>query len=481
MPLFIFGKPVMTMVVNKIVVCPICEKKTFLRIQCGGYINSYPIRLNCINCRALLKGQFVMKGSGRGLTMFNADVLECNIDNPAQQWAKPGCINVRNADYVAEISGELPCKHVSVYKSDIPLSPFMRIADRIGSTEGRIARLQNFEHDLIEWKRTKSTTFQLLDEGSLDYIPIALNNKMGNYSYQCDHYLKALHCLQEIVLEETKYLFPTPGQDDCVLQLIDFLSVVDKNLLHVFCEDTGGTTELLFLYRKAISVFSSFMDIYANVLPAETYMYLKNNENMVTAISTCSFSDIKTFYQDAYETLGNLLFVPVCLDNIVLRNNHNFFEKAYKSVRCYSSARDLSWYRELNNGIRINLYNNNEVFQHFIDFPANRLLRNGIGHNNVKYDGVTQTITAYDQKEPEKVTVEMSLMDMAIDCIGMAKTAVILSEMILFLLREEFRRENITTIIHPRFYMNREPNDKCPCGSYKKFKKCCKNEVDGLS
>ncbi len=421
-----------------------------------------------------------MKGFERGLTMLNADVLECDIDKTTQQETKLGNINVRNADYVAEISGELPCKHVSVYKNGIPLSPFMRIANRISSTVERIARLEKFENDMSEWRRTKSIAFQLLDEYSMEYIPIALNNKMGKYTYQCDHYLKTIHCLQEVVLEQTKFLFPDSEQDDCVLKLIDFLSVIDKNLLHEFCADMGRTTEFLFLYRKAISVFSSFMDIYANILPAETYLYLNNKENAATAISTCSFSDIKTFYQDAYETLGNLLFVPVCLDNIVLRKNHNSFEKAYRNVKCYTGARDLSWYRSLNNGTRINLYNDNEVFQQLIGFPANRLLRNGIGHNNIKYDGVTQMITAFDQKEPGKVTVEMSLMDMAIDCIGMAKTAVILSEMILFLLREEFRRENITTIIHPRFYKKITPNDKCPCGSFLKFKKCCKNDIDDL-
>ncbi len=75
-----------------------------------------------------------MTGSERGLTMFNADVLECDIEKPTQQEANLKTINVRNADFIAEISGELPCKHVSVYKSGIPLSPFMRIADRIGSS-----------------------------------------------------------------------------------------------------------------------------------------------------------------------------------------------------------------------------------------------------------------------------------------------------------------------------------------------------------
>ena len=48
------------MVVSKIAVCPICGKRTYLRIEDGSYLNEYPIRVNCINCKALLKGVYVM-------------------------------------------------------------------------------------------------------------------------------------------------------------------------------------------------------------------------------------------------------------------------------------------------------------------------------------------------------------------------------------------------------------------------------------
>ena len=75
-----------------------------------------------------------------------------------------------------------------------------------------------------------------------------------------------------------------------------------------------------------------------------------------------------------------------------------------------------------------------------MDISANRFLRNGIGHNNIK-------------------------------------SAVIVSEIVLFILRQEFRPEGVHSILHPRLYKNVQPNDKCSCRSGLKFKKCCKDEV----
>lgn len=341
-------------------------------------------------------------------------------------------------------------------------------------------RLQYFANNMYEWQRTKSTAFQLLDEGSIDYIAVALNNRMGKYQYECDHYLKSLHCLQEVVLDETKYLFVEPQQDDCIRELLNQLATIDKNSIHSFCKEIGGSAELLFSYRKAIEVFSAFLGIYPNVLPAETYMYLTNKEHANTGIATCTFADIKDFYQDAYESLLSLMFLPVCFDNITIRGDFQTFDKEYNYVRCKQKARDVHWYRSLDNGTRLNKLNTNELFQSLVAFTGNRYLRNGIGHNNISYNGISQMVTSYDLKDPNKITAETTLMDMAIDCIGMAKTSVILSEMILFLLREEYRKDHITTITHPRYYKNIGPNEKCPCGSSIKYKKCCKQEIDDI-
>ena len=470
------------MVINKVIICPICGKKTYLRIQNGGYLNEYPIRINCINCRALLKGTFVMDGVEKqlGLNMFNAEIEECDFEHPSAEKSSLQSYTVRNAEYVAEVSGELPCRCVSEYNGGIPISPYLSTIDKIDSMEERIMRLQYFVNNMSEWQRTKSTAFQLLDDGSIDYIAVALNNRMGEYNYKCDHYLKSLHCLQEVVLEETKYLFVEPQQDNCIHELLNLLATVDKSSIHSFCKEIGGSAELLFSYRKAIEVFSGFMKIYPNVLPAETYMYITDKENANNGIATCSFVDIKNFYQDAYESLLSLIVFPVCFDNITMRGDFQTYDKEYNSVRCRQNSRDVQWYRSLDNGTRINKFNTNEPFQKIISFTGNRYIRNGIGHNNIGFNGVSQIITSYDLKDPNKVTAEISLMEMAIDCIGMAKTAVILSEMILFLLREEYRKDNITTIRHPRFYKNTRPNEKCPCGSSIKYKKCCKTEVDSI-
>ena len=198
------------MMINKVVVCPICGEKTWLRIQDGGYLNAYPIRVNCMNCRALLRGMYIMAdGIGpRGLTMYNAAVEECETNphvsesNTVSDKEKV----VMNAMYVAELSGELPCKHVSVYSGGLPTSPFLNATSQLESVEDRIARLKYFTYNMDEWNKTKRTAFQLLEDGSIEFISKALNNRIGEYVYECNHYLKSLHCLQEVVLEESKYL-----------------------------------------------------------------------------------------------------------------------------------------------------------------------------------------------------------------------------------------------------------------------------------
>lgn len=467
---------------SKIAVCPICGKKTLLRIQNGAYLNEYPIRVNCVNCKTLIKGSYVMNSKSRinGLYLINADIEECFPDTKT--------LTIPGVDYVAEISGELPCRNVRVYEDDLPISPFLRSVDNLESVEDRINRLTYFVNNMTSWKRKKSTAFQLLDEGSIDYIAKALNNRMGEYLYECDHYLKSLHCLQEIVLEETKYLFVDPCQDDYVKDIISKLVDLDSEKLSVFVQSVGGIQELIRLYRKTIEVFSLFMNIYPNLLPAETYLHFTKRDNENVCISTCSFSDIKTFYQDAYEALSFLLFFPVCLDNIAERNDYLAFNSDINSkIRLKMNDRrntdivnEFQAYCILDNGFKLAKVNPRGEFQGLMELPRNSYLRNGIGHNNYKYDGITQKVTAYDLKNPEMIKYQGSLMDVAIACVGMAKSTVGISEIILFLLRTEFKKEGIRTIRHPRFYTGLQPNDRCPCGSGMKYKKCCRNEIENI-
>lgn len=472
------------MVVPIVVICPICGKKTYLRIQDGGYLREYPIRVHCMNCRTLIKGTYIMatRGGTTGIHLLNADIEDCIVDDNAI---------MHNADYVAEISGELPCRKVRAFDGNIMnnTTPFIEASGKMCSMQDHILRLREFTKNMDDWRKVKSTAFQLLNEGSIEFIPIAVQNKMGDYPYECDNYLKALHCMQEIVLKETKYLFVDKDQDDFISELIETLSNIETDSLIQLLDNIGGTETLLSEYRKTMDVFSQFMSIYANLLPAETYLrFPEDKRDGNEGIATCSFVDIKTFYQDAYESLLSLMYIPICLDNIKLRGDYQQFSEAfYESVKkIFSSDKfvklrdDLKRYTKLDNGVKLTNINYNEPLQKMVDLPANKDLRNGIGHNNIKYDGLTQTITAFDRNNHSKVRLEKSLMDMAVDCIGLAKSSVIIGEIILFVLRRVLKNEGVSSIIHPRFYKTAEPNGKCPCGSSMKYKKCCRMSIDEI-
>ena len=139
---------------SKIAVCPICGKKTLLRIQNGAYLNEYPIRVNCFNCKTLIKGSYVMNSKSRinGLYLINADIEECFPDTKT--------LTIPGVDYVAEISGELPCRNVRVYEGGLPISPFLRSVDNLESVGDRINRLTYFVNNMTSWKRKKSIAFQ---------------------------------------------------------------------------------------------------------------------------------------------------------------------------------------------------------------------------------------------------------------------------------------------------------------------------------
>ena len=73
--------------------------------------------------------------------------------------------------------------------------------------------------------------------------------------------------------------------------------------------------------------------------------------------------------------------------------------------------------------------------------------------------------------------MQTSLMDVALDCLGLARAAVVFGEILLFILRQELRADNMHSVIHPRFYKKVGQNDSCPCGSGLKYKKCCRNDI----
>ena len=448
--------------------CPICNKKTALRIQDGRYLNEYPIRINCMNCRALIKGVYIMAGNSsfQGLHLDNA-VVEMPLPDTNSNLSL-------EADYVAEISGELPCAAIKVNDGKwYEDTPFMASTEYIENPEIMIDRLKHFSDDLETWKKEKIVAFQLLNEGSFEYLPKALK-KSGVHSYKTANLLQSLHCLQEVVLKETRFLFINSDPYEEIQEMMIELGSINTDQITGMVSELGGGNELIAAYQKMLDVVVEFMRLYPLLLPAEIHMHSKSVDAN-NRLSTCTFSDIKQFYQDTYETVMSNIHVVVCLENILERKDYSMFSDTIKkemSQRRYNSfSSDLQKFMAIDNGQKLQVLCERGVLQRHLLLPNDGNLRNGIGHNNYQYNAISQAIVVFDSKKRNKIKRELDLMEMASECCDMVLSCVLISELILFLLRRI--SEDQKCVSHLAFYSNLTRNEKCPCGSGKEYEQCC--------
>ena len=469
------------MIVSKIIVCPTCGTNIYVRIQKGDYIPRYPIRINCGKCRSLIKGVYYSDEYDltKDLYLVNGTHFPCcgkdlKID----------------ASYEIEISGELPCKMIKPFdgKGDLE-TPFSRSAGLMEShdVELYIKRLERFSKDYLQWIQCFSTAFQLLIDGNLKYIPNILYGKIG-YEYNCDNYVKTLHSIYEVALDYSFFLFEDLIQETVLKVTIQFLSELSNKQMMDYCNYLNTKYDLVSVFKRLMNVFSDFMTLYPNLLPAEAmkkYKDYPDSDLTDIGISTCTYIDIKSFYQDSYETLLSLMEIPVCLDNIYNRKGWNNFvpyvvRKDKKSGKPIT-VNNIDDYNELANGKRLEFINNREYYQGVVRLPANSKLRNGIGHNNIYYDGVDQSIHIFDRKNNSREVEVLHLMDMAKDCLDFARSAIVMANIVLFLIRQQNKENRIRSIISPRFYSETLKNsDKCPCGSGMSYGECCKQEIEKI-
>lgn len=159
-------------------------------------------------------------------------------------------------------------------------------------------------------------------------------------------------------------------------KLIDFMSSHDG--YHI--------EEMQALIYKMLS---DFIGIYQALIPAIALQYCKDGSiNFDDEGSTTSiFDTVKQFYLDAYEALGNLLVIPVSLNNIKYRGDFN------KLSPVDSKAISMEDFIGLTKARRYHFCLDAEVYTGFLNIIVNPKLRNAIGHNDVDYNTASQLIT----------------------------------------------------------------------------------------
>ena len=87
------------------------------------------------------------------------------------------------------------------------------------------------------------------------------------------------------------------------------------------------------IQAQIYSIQDKFIKVYPSLIPAICLQYIgeDNFDYEKVGSSTSTFDSIKEFYIDVYETLCNLLIIPVAFDNIKDRKS-NTFDSGERSV-----------------------------------------------------------------------------------------------------------------------------------------------------
>lgn len=200
------------------------------------------------------------------------------------------------------------------------------------------------------------------------------------------------------------------------------------------------------------------------------------------AITTTSFEDIKQLYVDLYELIADILILLVGFDNVLERSD---YEKIKPVVGLkISSLSDMANMRNKGNIIKF-LDNGGEACE-LVCKCLSSDTRNSIGHYDYDSEEIAnslgQKIKFYNvnnKEEFEEKTLTQICYDIwqMYNCMGIFSELIYRLELHSRVLEGQYPSECndlYKTIIgfgekKRKIY----PNEKCPCGSGLKYKKCC--------
>ena len=446
------------MVFNTFIKCQVCGCITRVRLQVG-WQEEHPIEVACGKCGTSLSGS-VKIGQDRPGLSFSFD----NADE----------VQDENADYIIECSGEfLTLKQVEAADLErLVIIPFIRYMNCMKTNDS----YEEFGQDVSKlnatakkWKSYKRILN--LAKNNSEYLTQEIQKEFSGHFFQCrdeSETLRAVHMievhgfyssLRKDILNDLSFSAGILKMDSAQMKdLIDFLNSHDGFHLE----------ELQELIYK---VYDEFMVVYQRLIPALAIQYCKDNsfDFEYEGSTTSSFDSVKQFYLDVYEALGNLMIIPVALNNIKYRSDINAMNPIEKNVK------SLEDYIKLTKASRYHFCLDSEDYTGFLKILVNAKLRNAIGHNDVEYNSVDQLITYIPNPKDRTKKKTEYLLEFENEAMCMFQAILGVSEYLYRLRELELMHDGkIPIMVQERANWPKKigRNELCPCGSGKKYKRC---------
>lgn len=449
------------MVNNVFVQCNACKMKINLRAQIGFF--DIPFHVHCPKCHSTICGKVFVKDNS--INVENADVIQCNDDE----------------FYSVELSAEFPTrKAVHKKMADIELSPYMRNHVFYGSNEkalkltqetmyfanfatsGLSEMKQNFE---LFWNNQDKILFARIKDIIKQYPHIPFSEVNNNFD--------AAVALHQLLLTTTGISIIIGRDSLSEYTEIGKLVIGSKNHFSQISDFViNGKIDFNSIETKGFKLIELFAKVYEQLIPV---VALKNGdcfENIDKnkyGIMTANFDELTDFYAKSYEWIFDNLKIIVGLNNIFVRDD---------SAKCVNGKTYQDFIKESNGNKMQNGYiDEKEPFSRPISSLNNRV-RNAIQHFDSDIDYETQLITFKDRNK----SVDLYLIDFADLCIENFRIIFYVLELVYNLRKLDFIQKGIAPSFvangikvdeqqHKKKKIGR--NEPCPCGSGKKYKRCC--------
>ena len=450
------------MVYNCFIKCKVCKCITRVRLQVG-HLCEHPIVITCGNCGISLNGRVKIGQEAPSLVFEfeNADI----VDAPDK------------SDYVVECSGEFPVNKphkdfAYIDSNKYPLSPFI-----IATSSMELEGYQQFCKDFgtlytfcRKWTDVKRV-FELQKNGKKEYLLPEIWKILPKENFPCRNEYEILRAIHII---EIHYLME-PLQKK-MLQDLSFSSDIlklfpkkDAPFLKYLSEHNGYSLDEM--QTSIYKIYEEFVKVYPALIPALATRYYKSGEIDYESVgsATSTYDTVKQFSLDAYETLGNLLIIPIALNNMKYR--HDF------SLCCELDGKNIGIddFLKKTKATRFHYCVESEIYTKALGIQFDSKLRNAIGHNDVEYDNLTQKLTYIPDPRDRSKKKTTYLLQFEDESLRLLQSILVIAEY-LYRLRELDLIEKGVKFLRPeeldRIFKNVGPNDPCPCGSGLKFKRC---------
>ena len=208
------------------------------------------------------------------------------------------------------------------------VTPFIRYQQKITDFDnykdfGR--RVATLKHTINIWPQYKRV-LQLYKGGNWEYLTQEIKKIFPEDFIMCRNELEIIRAVR--MIEVHGFLLPLKPEIISLPEIGSSILKLEKEQINSFIEylnshDGYGLNQM----QEQINVLlGEFIETFP-------YLHVKNlalieEENIdfeTEGTTTSTYDDVKQFYLDTYETLGNLLIIPAAIDNIKNRDDANNF------------------------------------------------------------------------------------------------------------------------------------------------------------